>query len=187
MREIDLIKEFIADDWSMRQHFSLEEDDDVFNQLRNQFYKRHIRDFRVGLDHARGRHSPNAALQVAKERERQLFQIKEYEPPGGFAGSPEHETIYRAYVGPYRPGRRTSYASNFYFSWHEGRFVLIGKSGMCPDCTSLGMVDGATCRACGGEGWYWLGSKKVELGDLVRVHKIEAPTRAKCLQEYEAE
>ena len=39
MREIDLIKEFIADDWSMRQHFSLEEDDDVFNQLRNQFYK----------------------------------------------------------------------------------------------------------------------------------------------------
>ena len=58
---------------------------------------------------------------------------------------------------------------------------------MCAECTSLGAVDGRLCEDCAGEGWRWFASNRVNLGRLVKVHKIQAPTRKKCLQEYEAE
>ena len=145
----------------------------------NDFYKLYCEG--VDSGHTRGRYSPRAKSQLDREAKRTLFQVKKYQ------GATEGGEVYRAYVGPYRLDRKTRYDKNLYFSWNEAGFRLIGLSGMCPDCTSLGVLDGKLCQECGGDGWYWLGNKKVNLGRLVKVHKIQAPTRKKCLQEYEAE
>lgn len=168
---------YLDAEWTLHQAYAEEKDNALFMGLRAQYYRDYFSRVRIGYN--RASYNENYSQALHQESRRIVFQIKEYRN--------NENIVFRVYIGDNRIDNRFSYAKNLYINRMSGSYRIMGVSQMCAECTSLGIVDGGLCESCAGEGWRWFASNKVNLGSLVKVHKIQAPTREKSLQEYEAE
>jgi len=179
---VDVFNEFLDEEWALHQCACTEKDQSAYVTARTAFYWKWCK--RVTIPN-RSSYREAFEKQLELEQRRTLFQIKKYD--GG-----EEGPIYRAYVGDHRvsvgpSGPNTRYNQNWYMRSFDGEWKVFGLSQVCADCSTLGASDGQSCTSCGGEGWKWFATDRVKRGELLGVHKIEAPASSRHKEEYDSE
>jgi hypothetical protein len=116
---------------------------------------------------------------LARMRPDILFLVRRYRHP-------RWGDLYRAWVDGGTQRRRTSYLLSLFVARTPRGLRIIAKWGTCVTCRGTGVLDGEGCPECGGTGWEFAGGEQLgELGPVVEVRRLEAPTDPQSLADYE--
>ncbi|MDJ1471056.1 hypothetical protein [Xanthocytophaga flava] len=166
---IAFINEFIANEYAAWQAYYLEQDDELFEEVRDKVDRMYGADLMTEVNYRSIYESwfTEGEAKLAQVKPRILFQIKEYEHT-------DYGSLFRCYVSSYS-NWSDSYSASFYiakrenFRTKEKEWRIVSKYN-----NDVG-------------NWQWRGGIRVEpLGKLLSVRQFQPPADPVDLADYEA-
>lgn len=186
MREVlEVVQQFIQRDCEARLALYTEPDNEAYQKTLAELERFYALEEGLYSGFSRSGEMDDTWYEMREEmrqqvRPRVLFQVKRYDRSEG-------GELFRAYLSGGFDFNQDSYDQLFTLSQTKAGLRIVSVDGRCLSCMGRDKIGGEQCTACGGTGWeHGSGRKLRELGRLVEVCKLRAPTDPTSLADDES-
>jgi hypothetical protein len=183
---IEFLRSLVDAEYRARRANFGEPDDDKFLTLVRAWDAMFGGDLRSGLsrphDEPAAKYTSEKNVAAAgRQRARSIFAVARYKHGG--------TDLYRAWMGDTELRRGVEgIPENFYVARDGGALKVVALYMVCSKCFGAATLpDGETCPSCDGTGWvHRRGTEWGDLGPILELRKLQAPTDPRYQRAYEA-